>query len=1125
MRCGICWRLRRLTKTGDALARERIMTELGTTFMVEAGAGSGKTTGLVGRMTALIRTGAAEIGRIAAITFTNKAADELKERFRLELERSLQREAPDAEKARLTAALEQLDGCSIGTIHSFCGGMLRERPMEAGLDPAFAEMDEEEEKRFRDRCWDEYLLQLEERGETGALRDLLDDQLDVVTLKDVYERVSMFSDVQVVTEDCSRPDFDLIRLSLAPLVDEAYAYVPANEPERGWDVLQSLLHMTKRRERLFGWDDDRSVLQLAQAFDKRLDVTQNRWTDGGKARDFKQAFHQWQITVLFPFLRSWREYLYPQLIRFVLPAVKHCERRRHELGLLSFQDLLGKATVLLRDYPEARRYFAGRHRIVLVDEFQDTDPVQAEMMFLLTGEGTDPGERDWRRLTPRPGSLFIVGDPKQSIYRFRRADISLYNEVKEKIAECGEVLQLNANFRSVHAIGDFVNYQFGSRFPAKATEEQATFVRMETQAANPRAGKRAAHGIFTLSHAKMPGGKQAVALADARKAAQWIAWACGEGRLQIQEKGPRGEAVFRRAVPNDFLILLKTTEFLHLYAEQLDMLGIPSDTSGSSVLYVEMHALAQLAACLADPVDLVALLGVLKGELFGVSDKELFAYKQEGHPFAFRSLPDRDRCSAEAMPVWSVLAKLYHYEGLVRTLPAMTALYRIVDDLAVLPGTLMRQAGTTRAGTLIKLLQLLQEQARTAASWPELSRSLAELCGNKGMETSSVHAGGGQAVRIMNLHKAKGLEAPVVFLACPAGESDHDATQHIDRSQHPAVGYFTITRQKYDYVYDTVAQPVGWAELNEKERVFMNAEKERLLYVAATRAKQLLVVSLYPEQPAKCPWTALMTGMEHTPELESAGSAMWQPEVYEGDPDLADAANVRALARDRAAGPTYARLSVTRLTKEAGDVPEWSGEGKGMAFGTVVHEGVEAMGRGRAGETLRDYVAMLAAREGLGEDGAEAAWSVLRQLADSGLWRRAMAAKRRLHEAAVMIRQTPDEMFVFGPTDGHAAAEAAASGDRPNSASGAAFPLAAGSTVRTVFVRGVIDFLFEEEDGWVVVDFKTDLIDERREPGFVRFYKPQVMAYAREWERSFGFHVKEAGLYFTSIGKYVPVGR
>jgi ATP-dependent helicase/nuclease subunit A len=377
----------------------------------------------------------------------------------------------------------------------------------------------------------------------------------------------------------------------------------------------------------------------------------------------------------------------------------------------------------------------------------------------------------------------------------------------------------------------------------------------------------------------------------------------------------------------------------------------------------------------------------------------------------------------------------------------------------------------------------------------------------------------------MNLHKAKGLEAPVVFLACPAGESDHDATQHIDRSQHPAVGYFTITRQKYDYVYETVAQPVGWAELNEKERVFMNAEKERLLYVAATRAKQLLVVSLYPEQPAKCPWTALMTGMEHTPELESAGSAMWQPEVYEGDPDLADAANVRALARDRAAGPTYARLSVTRLTKEAGDVPEWSGEGKGMAFGTVVHEGVEAMGRGRAGETLRDYVAMLAAREGLGEDGAEAAWSVLRQLADSGLWRRAMAAKRRLHEAAVMIRQTPDEMFVFSPTDGHAAAEAAASGDRPNSASGAAFPLAAESTVRTVFVRGVIDFLFEEEDGWVVVDFKTDLIDERREPGFVRFYKPQVMAYAREWERSFGFHVKEAGLYFTSIGKYVPVGR
>ena len=157
---------------------------------------------------------------------------------------------------------------------------------------------------------------------------------------------------------------------------------------------------------------------------------------------------------MLPFLQEWREYLYPKLIAFVRPAIAYCQERRLSAGRLNFQDLLMETAKLLRSHREVRTYFAQKYQRILVDEFQDTDPVQAELIFLLTGASESILEDlDWRQLKPRPGSLFLVGDPKQSIYRFRRADISIYNEVKARIRECGAVLKLTSNFRSVPSIG------------------------------------------------------------------------------------------------------------------------------------------------------------------------------------------------------------------------------------------------------------------------------------------------------------------------------------------------------------------------------------------------------------------------------------------------------------------------------------------------------------------------------------------------------------------------------------------------------------------------------------------------------------------------------------------------
>jgi len=150
-----------LNEPSDQQARKRILEELNTTFLVEAGAGSGKTTSLVGRLLALIESGTAKMEHIAAITFTNKAADEMKERFRIALERKTA-DIEGETRERMEEALANLDQIFIGTIHAFCSSMLRERPIEAGLDPSFEEMDDEMNRAFHDQCWDEYLIQLQE---------------------------------------------------------------------------------------------------------------------------------------------------------------------------------------------------------------------------------------------------------------------------------------------------------------------------------------------------------------------------------------------------------------------------------------------------------------------------------------------------------------------------------------------------------------------------------------------------------------------------------------------------------------------------------------------------------------------------------------------------------------------------------------------------------------------------------------------------------------------------------------------------------------------------------------------------------------------------------------------------
>ena len=169
-----------------------------------------------------------------------------------------------------------------------------------------------------------------------------------------------------------------------------------------------------------------------------------------------------------PLVRTWREHRYEPILRAIMPARQQYDRLRQEAGGLNYQDLLMKAADLLRDKPQIRKYFRKRFTHLLVDEFQDTDPIQAQVMLLLTAQSET--ETDWRKCRPVDGSLFVVGDPKQSIYRFRRADIATYNQVRQIIERSGgQIVALSANFRTIGPLVEWVNGTFDQVFPAEAT--------------------------------------------------------------------------------------------------------------------------------------------------------------------------------------------------------------------------------------------------------------------------------------------------------------------------------------------------------------------------------------------------------------------------------------------------------------------------------------------------------------------------------------------------------------------------------------------------------------------------------------------------------------------------------
>jgi ATP-dependent helicase/nuclease subunit A len=852
----------------DALDRKRAVVTFDRNLVVTAGAGTGKTTLLVERLVHLLlrNPDPLPITDIVALTFTNKAANEIKQRLRERLQNyldmDLQIAPPDEarEKAqreiqallrlyqlskdeldiRLRDALRDLERADIGTIHSFAATLLRLYPLEAGVDPQFHEDEGQQFERIFAGHWSLWLDRELSLGSAHAadwlriLKQLTLEQIRELAYSLCSETVDLTGGLE---SDASSRARTLLRSWLRSLLAGAAALIAAHPEDR---VNEQLLRaaQTMIRDFLETGDLAKTVCDAEKEFLAEHSVDKN--TRGWSTTEADEAQRLVRVARGLCHIDPILTRLVWQLL---VPYVEQFRQIFVQEGFVSFDGLLIRARNLVRDHPRVREELKRRYRAILIDEFQDTDPIQYEILLYLAEQlGHSAG--DWRAVKLAPGKVFVVGDPKQSIYAFRRADIEAYLEIVEKIikAQGGIECQLTTNFRSDAAIIDVVNGVFRCMIQAQPGL-QPSYVAIQpaprTNFAQPSATRPEPLPKVLVRQINGPDTEINAEKARRLEADSLAIWLKNEVLDRVTIFTAQGESV--RAQPKDVAILFRKLTDIHDYLEPLRRCGIRYVVEGERRFYAAKEVIdtVNLLRAIDNPHDRLALVGVLRSPLGGLTDQNIY----ELHCANLLDYRRAERLASTGAPralpdLYRTLAKL-HEE--CRRLPVAEAVSRIFTALPLKPLAACHYHGEQAVANIEKLRQqaALLSREDVAMTFKQVIRQLEERVLEIKEEGESVLAEeNADAVRIMSIHKSKGLEFPIVVLAgCHAGIGSRPgrcAEALFDWSTGLtgiSVGPFTNLAGLY---------------IGEKNRRRTEDEQKRIFYVAMTRARERLVLSSGP---------------------------------------------------------------------------------------------------------------------------------------------------------------------------------------------------------------------------------------------------------------------------------------
>ena len=843
--------------TEDVRTQRIIVNDLDRNLLVEAGAGTGKTYALVSRVAALVRAGV-RMENIVAITFTEAAAAELSDRIRGRLEQlqdqtyretsedplvwdGERRTEWDAEQLEhLQRAIAELDRASIQTIHSFAARLLRERPLDMGLPPGWAQWDELAASQDFARRWDAWLAEALGPGAGNSAELEASLRYLMATGNGISKWRELADEFQ---ENCHRlgdadclPTIDFATAAQNAL--EELQALAADRPANANDsdlLFVQLLPAIETVAEVVRLADDPVAAAHALATGAKVDFTNSvgagrNWNR--PAADVRDAFRsigkQLRGAMLNSLLQNLRQHF----------AVAY-ERERKANGVATFSDLLVWARDLLRN-EDARQDLRQRYQYILLDEFQDTDPLQAEIAFYLTAAAPPATSPSWRRLELDPGRLFIVGDPKQSIYRFRGADLG----VTQGVQESGQLerLYLVANRRSQQPILEWVNAVFSNLMAPPDRDDgaaiQADYVPLERHDATQRPGLTAGVRVFGASSNDKAGEIRQREAADIAELIR-TATAPGAGQLRVSDQR-RGDGT-RPAELRDVCILIPTRTGLGILENALMDARIPYRVEGGSLLFdtQEVRDLLNCLRAIDDPSDEVSVVAALRSPAFACSDVDLLRWNQEQERGAWNYRWERDGDG----PVAQALAMLREYHYRRHDVPPSRLISDFIRDRRLDELDLIEY----RPREAWRRRQFLVEQARTLETgdahgdgrqpfsldrfirWAEL-----QMEERSRISEAPVPETDDDAVRIMTIHAAKGLEFPVVFMA---GLASNPRT-----SSGPVL--FDSGDGSVSVRLGDLKTP-GYTELKAVEEAHLKAEYVRLAYVAATRARDHLLVSMH----------------------------------------------------------------------------------------------------------------------------------------------------------------------------------------------------------------------------------------------------------------------------------------
>ena len=1062
----------------DSPSRELIVERLDQTLFVEASAGTGKTHSLVSRIIRLVSSGTATLDKIAAITFTEAAASELRDRIRQELERRASNEGSDPqERKNCERGLVHIDQAAIQTLHSFAALLLRERPLEAGLPPAFEVSDEiqagikfnEEWDRWLDWALDQPdLARHIARG--GALG------LDLTRIKSIAQDFHRsYDDLAGASfgPDSLPPSTSSALLQAVPLLERLCDFSHKGAEDKLYSHVQDKLAAIQRLEGVepgsnLSFRMLKRLLPLKCRLGSQGDWDADPVTGDNACKSLKellQSLHALVSDELQEARRSTLAAILQALRRFALDYV---QKRRAE-GRAEFHDFLVWARDLLRDNIQVRDYFRNRFSHLLVDEVQDTDPLQAEIALFLSeavpsGIPTSHRPTSWLDITPEKGKLFVVGDPKQSIYRFRRADILQMNSLRKKIESAGgESVSLTQNFRSHRPIVSWVNGLFSSWMhggDAQAAYEEMHH-RWEADSAHPHRPR-----VWALADAEHEAKMDEIRRHESRDIAMLLHQMVAEEWLVRDRQSPDNPDVsaYRPARYSDICILMPTRTGLSTLERTLEDLDVPFRLENASLIF-ETQEVRDLLNCLRaidDPSNAVAVVGALRSPAFGCSDVELFQHIDARGSFDYTT-----RKVSPDTPVSRALEVLlsFHVDK-TRYSPA-ALIDRVIRDRCLVEAALDHpryREQWRRYAFIIELAWRFTEGGGSGLR--EFVQGIEDQAKDRVRVTETpVPDPDEDAVRVMTIHAAKGLEFPVVVLT---------GINSRERSSSESVIFDRVNGEVEVGVgpeNNRISTP-GYEDLAAFEKKMSDAERERLLYVAATRACDHLVLSL--RRPKK--------GSNLAGKISEAmqGSNLWEPvelsdldeikrpaSTPQSPPALVDHSveardrweSQRSALIEELSRPSFvAATELSRPRNGPQDKPEpdteepWRRGRAGTSIGRAVHAVLQSIDLS-TGAGIQARSRAQAAAEGIPDRQEEIARHVAVALS-SDIVKRAVASGRLWREVPVSV-----------PTGDGA-------------------------------LHGFIDLLFEENDALVIVDYKTDALSPEETADASLRYRMQGGAYA-----------------------------